>query len=129
MHYKNGRVAKNGDKVIFFPGWGAPVAGILYDAVAGNDNCNGKIAPTAPNDPCPNLAECLHVDDIVAANIPAPVAPEVQPIDAGKIAYDAYCESRDWKSVRGEPLPQFDAQSPELQAAWRAAGNAVIKIV
>jgi hypothetical protein len=25
----------------------------------------------------------------------------------GRAAYDAYCETRDWKSFRGEPLPQW----------------------
>ncbi len=67
MHYKNGREAKNGDKVILFPSYGAPIVGILYDAVAGNDYCNGKIAPTSPTDPCPNLKECLHIDDVTVA--------------------------------------------------------------
>lgn len=67
MHYKNGREAKNGDKVVLIPTWGSPTIGILYNAVAGNDACNGNIAPIAPNDPCPNLAECLHYDDVVAA--------------------------------------------------------------
>lgn len=70
MHYKNGREAKNGDKVILIPSYGAPVAGILYDAVAGNDYCNGRIAPTSPNDPGANLKECLHIDDLAAATIP-----------------------------------------------------------
>ena len=65
MHYGNGREAKNGDKVVFL-GWGGPTVGILYDAVAGNDYCNGKIAPAKPTDPCPNLKECLHVDDVLA---------------------------------------------------------------
>ena len=41
MHYKNGREAKNGDKVVLLPSYGAPVIGILYDATAGNDLCNG----------------------------------------------------------------------------------------
>jgi hypothetical protein len=63
MHYKNGREAKNGDKVMLIPSYGAPVVGILYDATAGNDFCNGKIAPTSPSDPMPNLKECLHLDD------------------------------------------------------------------
>lgn len=67
MHYKNGREAKNGDKVIWFTSYGPPVSGILYDATAGNDYCNGKIAVTAPNDPMPNLKECLHADDVRAA--------------------------------------------------------------
>ena len=65
MHYGNGRAAKNGDKVVFL-GYGGPTVGILYDATAGNDYCNGKIAVTKPNDPCPNLKECLHVDDALA---------------------------------------------------------------
>ena len=68
MHYKNGREAKNGDKVLLLPSYGAPCVGILYDATAGNDTCNGKLAPCSPNDPCPNLAECLHVDDVREAD-------------------------------------------------------------
>ena len=72
MHYRNGRVAKNGDKVVMFPSYGGPVVGILYDAVAGNDFCNGKIAPTSPTDPMPNLKEVLHWDDVKAASENAP---------------------------------------------------------
>lgn len=45
----------------------------------------------------------------------------------GRIAYDAYCAHRDWKSVRGEPLPHFDQQSAELRAAWCHAAEAVAK--
>lgn len=67
MHYKNGRIAKNGDKVVVIPTYGPPAVGILYDATYGNDYCNGKIAVIAPNDPTANLAECLHFDDVVAA--------------------------------------------------------------
>ncbi|HLL28551.1 MAG TPA: hypothetical protein VKT73_12985 [Xanthobacteraceae bacterium] len=67
MHYKNGRPAKIGDKVVLIPQYGSPVIGILYDAVEGNDYCNGRIAPIAPNDPSPNLKECLHLDDLLKA--------------------------------------------------------------
>ena len=67
MHYKNGREAKNGDKVVLVNEYGTACVGILYDAKAGNDYCNGKLAPFASNDPCPNLKECLHLDDVVAA--------------------------------------------------------------
>lgn len=67
MHYKNGREARNGDKVVLVPTYGSPVIGILYDATPGNDYCNGKLAPIAPNDPCPSLKECLHLDDVLAA--------------------------------------------------------------
>lgn len=74
MHYRNGREAKNGDLVVSLPPHGKPVVGILYDAVAGNDFCNGRLAPLSPNDPYPNLKECLHVDDLLAAVDASPVA-------------------------------------------------------
>lgn len=66
MHYKNGREAKNGDKVMLFSGYSNPVVGILYDASTENDYCNGKLAITKPDDLCPNLQECLHLDDVLA---------------------------------------------------------------
>ena len=47
----------------------------------------------------------------------------------GKIAYDEYCQARDWKSVRGEPLPQFDEQTTDLKEAWeRAAWTVALKV-
>jgi hypothetical protein len=69
MHYGNGREAKNGDKVVLVSSYGSPVpvAGVLYDAVAGNDSCNGRIAVTTANDPMPDLRNVLHIDDIAAA--------------------------------------------------------------
>jgi hypothetical protein len=66
MHYKNGREAKNGDKIMLMNPYGASVIGILYDAKAGNDYCNGQIALTTASDPCANLSECLHLDDVKA---------------------------------------------------------------
>lgn len=76
MHYKNGRPAQNGDKIIF-QYCGKPFVGILYDAVAGNDTCNGKVALCAPSDPMPCLNECLHIDDAlkVGDEVKAYVAP------------------------------------------------------
>lgn len=72
MHYRNGREAKNGDKVISLAGYGSgPVninaVGILYDAVPGNDFCNGSIAPMLGGmaiAAC--LCDCLHYDDVAA---------------------------------------------------------------
>lgn len=81
MHYKNGREAKNGDKVVWFS-WSGPVIGILYDAQPGNDFCNGKLALTLPNDPCPNLKEVLHLDDVLKA-LPADV-PDISKITVDK---------------------------------------------
>ena len=72
MHYRNGREAKNGDKIISLAGYGTlPVninaIGILYDAVPGNDYCNGTIASIiggAPVSAC--LCDCLHLEDLAA---------------------------------------------------------------
>lgn len=72
MHYRNGREAKNGDKVVMLGGYGTgPVlitaVGVLYDAKPGNDYCNGSIAPTVGGgvaSAC--LCDCLHADDLAA---------------------------------------------------------------
>lgn len=64
MHYKNGREAKNGDKIVHMNEYGTWQVGILYDATPGNDYCNGKLAPASSSDPCPNLKECLHLEDL-----------------------------------------------------------------
>ena len=68
MHYRNGREAKNGDKVVSlgFDGDKIQAIGVLHDAVPGNDFCNGNIAPlnTAVTGAC--LCDCLHVDDVAA---------------------------------------------------------------
>lgn len=66
MHYKNGREAHNGDKIVWFS-YNGPQVGILYDATAGNDYCNGKLAPMSTSGASPNLKECLHLDDVMAA--------------------------------------------------------------
>ncbi len=66
MHYRNGREAKNGDKVVFLGYDGTTIAafGALIDAKPGNDYCNGSIVPTQgiPTGAC--LCDCLHVDDL-----------------------------------------------------------------
>lgn len=81
MHYKNGREAKNGDKVMVIPTYGPPTVGILYDAQAGNDYCNGKIAPISQSDTMPNLKECLHLDDALA--LINPPVPAQEPLETG----------------------------------------------
>jgi hypothetical protein len=63
MHYRNGREAKNGDKVLLQKYDGAFVCGILYDATPGNDHCNGKLAIIYTGDPCPDLKSCVHLED------------------------------------------------------------------
>ncbi len=69
MHYRNGREAKNGDKVVQFQMDGTKIVavGIVHDATPGNDYCNGSIASTLAvgvSGAC--MVDCLHVDDVAA---------------------------------------------------------------
>lgn len=72
MHYRNGREAKNGDKVVQLSDarYGelkVTAVGILFDAKPGNDYCNGNIASTIGgpvSGAC--LCDCLHADDLAA---------------------------------------------------------------
>lgn len=67
MHYRNGREAKNGDKVVKLGGYGTGAEivafGVLHSAAAGNDYCNGSIAPIV-NDTGACICDMLHVDDL-----------------------------------------------------------------
>jgi hypothetical protein len=50
----------------------------------------------------------------------------------GQIAYDAYCEARNWKSFNNDPLPSFAQmrkQNPEIADAWEKAGEAVSQAI
>lgn len=43
----------------------------------------------------------------------------------GQLAYEAYCETTEWKSaVTGAPLPQWDQVKPEIVKAWENAAVA-----
>ncbi len=68
MHYRNGREAKNGDKIVQIGGYGdravIVAVGVLYDAKPGNDFCNGNIAPVQSTTTGACLCDCLHVDDL-----------------------------------------------------------------
>ena len=63
MHYRNGREAKNGDKIVKLEGGKVVSFGVLHSATPGNDYCNGFIAPIQlPNDyAC--MGDCLNIDD------------------------------------------------------------------
>jgi hypothetical protein len=66
MHYRNGREAKNGDRIVQLGERGKVLGtGILYDAVAGNDYCNGSLAPI-PAGTGALLIDALHIDDLAA---------------------------------------------------------------
>lgn len=65
MHYRNGREAKNGDKVVKLGNDGKIVAfGVLHSAVEGNDYCNGNIAVVQSTNEGACMVDCLHVDDV-----------------------------------------------------------------
>ena len=66
MHYRNGREAKNGDKLVQLSNEGGKVVavGVLFDAQPGNDYCNGNIASTVPMVTGACMVDCLHADDL-----------------------------------------------------------------
>ena len=65
MHYRNGREAKNGDKLVKLNDLGQVISfGVLHSAVPGNDYCNGNIASIQPPNDYACMCDCLHVDDV-----------------------------------------------------------------
>lgn len=66
MHYRNGREAKNGDKIVSLNGGNVDAFGVLHSATPGNDYCNGNIAviQNAQANAC--MCDCLHIDDLAA---------------------------------------------------------------
>lgn len=72
MYYRNGREAKNGDKVVqlstcYSEGDKVKITavGVLVDAVAGISHCNGSIVPLLGGQvqgAC--ICDCLHADDL-----------------------------------------------------------------
>ena len=67
MHFRNGREAKNGDKIVKLDEKGHVVSfGVLHSAVPGNDFCNGNIAAIQPPNDYACMVDCLHVEDVAA---------------------------------------------------------------
>lgn len=65
MHYRNGREAKNGDKIVQLGNDGkVSGVGILFDATPGNDYCNGSMSAIQHNVTGACMVDCLHVDDV-----------------------------------------------------------------
>lgn len=64
MHYRNGREAKNGDKIVKLEGGKVVAFGVLHSAVPGNDYCNGHIAIIQSSNDYACLCDCLHTDDV-----------------------------------------------------------------
>lgn len=67
MHYRNGREAKNGDKIVKLEGGKVVAFGVLHSAVPGNDYCNGNIAVIQSQNDYACMVDCLHVDDMAKA--------------------------------------------------------------
>jgi len=67
MHFRNGRPALNGDKVVQLGEGGKIVSvGVLFDATPGNDYCNGTLAPICTGKDMACMCDCLHMDDLAA---------------------------------------------------------------
>jgi hypothetical protein len=44
----------------------------------------------------------------------------------GEVAYEVYCEHRNWIAVNGEELPDWSDQNEDLRDAWESAAQAVV---
>lgn len=69
MHYRNGREAKNGDKIVRLNTADGKIEafGVLHSARPdGGDTCNGNIAVVQSAQEYACLCDCLHVDDLAA---------------------------------------------------------------
>lgn len=66
MHYRNGREAKNGDKVVRICTTSGKIEafGTLEGATAGNEYCNGDIVHEGGHKTYACMCDCLHVDDV-----------------------------------------------------------------
>lgn len=64
MHYRNGREANNGDKIVKLQEGKVIAYGVLHSATPGNDYCNGNIAVIQPANDYACMVDCLHVDDV-----------------------------------------------------------------
>lgn len=67
MHFRNGREAKNGDKIVTINGDGSIAGvGVLHSAVPGNDYCNGRLAALPVDNSYVCMCDALHFDDLAA---------------------------------------------------------------
>jgi hypothetical protein len=64
MHYRNGRAANNGDKIVKLEGGKIVAYGVLHSATHGNDYCNGNIAVVQPVNDYACMVDCLHIEDL-----------------------------------------------------------------
>ncbi len=64
MHYKNGKLAKVGDKIVGKDWNGNPVAGIVANVSPGSETCNLSVVPLLPQQQMSATAkDCLLLED------------------------------------------------------------------
>ena len=70
MHYKNGKEAKVGDRVVGHDCCGNVVAGILGSITPGTETCNGNVVPEqiVRMAPLITISDCMLIDDIAVLN-------------------------------------------------------------
>jgi hypothetical protein len=61
VHYRNGREAKPGDRVLNLT---HGYTGILHTVSSQSTTCNGRLAAITQNDPYVTLSEYIHLDDV-----------------------------------------------------------------
>lgn len=53
-------------------------------------------------------------------------SPDDDQLTMAKLAYGAYAQTVGFKAVNGDKLPDFDAMTDLIQAAWVSAVNAIV---
>lgn len=73
MHYKNGKPAKVGDKVVVNDN-GNPLAGIVIEVIPGSTTCNLRVVPVTAPFSWVTASNALLVEDAFADRDPAQAA-------------------------------------------------------
>lgn len=68
MHYKNGREAKVGDKVLV-PNGNYTFVGVVAEIQPGSTTCNMQVQPLR-NVQAATCGDCIHLDDALAVSKP-----------------------------------------------------------
>jgi hypothetical protein len=63
MHYRNGREAKVGDRVVGADCGGNPISGVLIQVNAEGTTCNGRLVNPS-NAAYVTISDLLHADDL-----------------------------------------------------------------
>jgi hypothetical protein len=67
MHYKNGRPAKDGDRIVNLT---TGLSGLLYGSQPQSQSCNGRLAECRSSDAYITIGECLAIEDVAKATVP-----------------------------------------------------------